>query len=257
MTILDAIVEHKRVEVQLRKQKYTLCDLQSFSHYERKTNQIVEGDRPGIIAEFKRKSPSKGDINPEADPALTATAYKKSGVAAMSVLTDRNFFGGSFKHLQSVREAEPELPVLRKDFMIDPYQLHEAKAYGADIILLIAAILDPQEIRDMAQEARTLNLQVLLEVHNRQELESWDPAIKLVGVNNRNLKDFSVDISRSMDLLPHFPKGVIPVSESGLSEPSQVKMLHKKGFRLFLMGENFMKQEHPGKACQEFIRELK
>ena len=257
MTILDTIVENKRVEVQKRKQKYVLGDVQDFPHYGRKTNIIHPAAGPGIIAEFKRKSPSQGDIHPTANPAQTATGYKKAGVAAMSVLTDRIFFGGSFKHLQAVREAEPELCVLRKDFMIDSYQLHEAKAYGADIILLIAAILDPVQIRDMAQEAAALKLLVLLDVHSRQELESWDPAIKLVGVNNRNLKDFTVDTNRSLELLPHFPEGVIPVSESGLSEPSQVKKLHERGFNLFLMGENFMKQEHPGLACQEFIRALK
>ena len=257
MTILDTIVANKRSEVHRRKSKYLRTDLEQFPLFNREINKLREPDGPGIIAEFKRKSPSKGSINASADPARVASGYRDAGAIAMSVLTDREFFGGSFKDLQAVRTAEPELPLLRKDFMIEPYQLYEAKAYGADIILLIAAILDKVQIRDLAQKAAGLGLQVLLEVHSAEELECWDPAIELVGVNNRNLKDFSVDTDRSLELLPYFPEGVIAVSESGLSDPAGVIRLHRAGFNLFLMGENFMKQHDPGKACRDFIRELR
>lgn len=253
MTILDSIVEHKRIEVLKRKGKYGLSDLEDFPHYQRSCNQLLPTEGPGIIAEFKRSSPSRGLINGTADPVGVARAYQKAGVRAMSVLTDRKFFGGSFRDLKAVREACPALPLLRKDFMVDPYQLHEAKAYGADIILLIAAILEPSQLAELAAGAASLGLQVLLEVHNEKELESWVPGIALVGVNNRDLRTFQVDTDRSLELLPHFPADVLKVSESGLSSVDEVRRLHREGFELFLMGENFMKGNDPGQACSDFI----
>lgn len=259
MNILDAIVENKRIEVLKRKQKRPLSDLESFPHYKRKCNpvKLPETGRPGIIAEFKRQSPSKGPLNLDAIPEDVAQAYQKAGVSVMSVLTDRKFFGGSFRDLIAVREACPALPLLRKDFMIDPYQLYEAKAYGADMILLIASILEKKELAELAEGAGELGLNVLLEVHDAYELEKYAPTIKFVGVNNRDLKTFRVDTQRSLDLIEKMPEGVVPVSESGLSSPEEVAKLSVAGYQLFLMGERFMKQADPGRACQDFIEKLR
>lgn len=259
MNILDTIVEQKRVEVLKRKQKRPLSNLGTFPFYRRKTNMISlpepEG-KPGIIAEFKRKSPSRGFIHMEADPVDVAAAYEASGVAAMSILTDRNFFGGSFMDLKRVRESSPQLVLLRKDFIIDPYQLHEASAYGADMVLLIAAILDRQEVEELALEAVSLGLNILLEVHNEEELEKYHMEIRYVGVNNRDLKTFKVDTGRSLELIGQMPSGVVPVSESGLSHPDEIRKLSAAGYRLFLMGETFMKERDPGVACRRLMERL-
>jgi indole-3-glycerol phosphate synthase len=259
MDILNAIVEHKKVEVLMRKQKRPLANLKSFPSYSRSCNELAypgPGEGPGIIAEFKRKSPSKGDINPHADPVEVAGAYRKAGAAAMSVLTDRKFFGGSFRDLLQVREAHPELVLLRKDFILDPYQLHEALAYGADMVLLIAANLEKNQVEDLALEAQSLGLQVLFEVHSEDELEKYHPAIRLVGVNNRNLKTFAVDTGLGLKLIGQMPEGVIPVSESGLSDPVEILRLHRAGYKLFLMGEAFMREADPGKACKNLMDQL-
>jgi len=259
MTILDTIVEHKRIEILQRKRKFNVSDLTGFPLFNAPIVRIRREafmDRPGIIAEFKRRSPSKGMINSEADPVSVAKAYFEAGVAAMSILTDRDFFGGSFRDLKAVRESNPDICLLRKDFIIDPYQLYEAKAYGASIILLIAAILSKEQIRDLAVLAGELNLQVLLEVHNPQELDKFADGIELVGVNNRDLRDFSVDINQSLELIGHFPDNVIPVSESGINDQNDIRKLNRKGFKLFLIGESFMKEKNPGRACKIFIRSL-
>jgi indole-3-glycerol phosphate synthase len=258
MNILDAIVEHKRVEILVRKQKRPLSSLPDFPHYRRKAHAIglpADGG-PGIIAEFKRKSPSKGFISRDADPLKVAAGYARAGASAMSILTDRNFFGGSLKDLSKVRDALPGLPLLRKDFIIDPYQVHEASAYGADVILLIAAILEKSEVADLSAEARTLGLRVLFEVHDPKELEKFDPAIDYVGVNNRDLKTFRVDTGRSLAMIGHMPEGVVAVSESGISRKEEIHILHRAGFRLFLVGEAFMKEEDPGRALVEFMNRI-
>jgi len=256
MNLLDGIVEQKRVEILKRKQKRPLSDLATFSYYRRVCNVIsLPGiaEKPGIIAEFKRKSPSRGPINMEADPVNVAAAYEAAGVAAMSILTDRNFFGGSFLDLKQVRDFSPGLVLLRKDFIIDPYQLHEASAYGADMILLIAAILDRREIEELALEATSLGLSILLEVHKEEELEKYHPEIKYVGVNNRDLKTFQVDRDRGLELIGKMPPGVVPVSESGLSSRHDISILSEAGYLLFLMGETFMKEKDPGLACRKLI----
>jgi indole-3-glycerol phosphate synthase len=260
MNILDAIVEHKKVEVLMRKQKRPLSNLKTFPHYTRECNEIATSlleEGPGIIAEFKRKSPSKGMIHPDADPVEVAGAYRSAGAAAVSILTDRNFFGGSFRDLQRVRETNPELVLLRKDFIIDAYQLHEARAYGADMVLLIAANLEHKQVEELALEARSLGLQVLFEVHAADELDKFHPAIRYVGVNNRNLKTFSVNTGLSLDLIGQMPEGVVPISESGLSNPMEILKLHQAGYKLFLMGEAFMKETEPGKAFRDFSDKLK
>lgn len=259
MNILDTIVERKRVEVLKGKQELPLSSLGSFESYRRVTNKIEvpeDVDKAGIIAEFKRKSPSRGLIHPGAEAAKVAMAYEQAGVAAMSVLTDREFFGGSLNDLSEVRKACPELVLLRKDFILDAYQLHEASAYGADMVLLIAAILESGEVEDLALEAVSLGLQVLFEVHHQRELEKYHPGISYVGVNNRDLKSFRVDTGRSLELIASIPPEAVPVSESGLSKPEEVRKLGHAGYRLFLMGENFMKAKEPGEACRQFIKQL-
>lgn len=260
MNILDAILEHKKVEVLMRKKKRPLSELQAYPYYSREKNVIAstfQEKGPGIIAEFKRKSPSKGPINPDADPVVVAGAYHKAGVAAVSILTDRNFFGGSFQDLQRVRESASNLVLLRKDFIIDSYQLHEALAYGADMVLLIAANLEQKQVEDLALEAKSLGLNVLFEVHSEGELEKYHPTIRYVGVNNRNLKTFNVDTGLSQKLIGQMPDGVVPVSESGLSSPLEILNLYRAGYKLFLMGEAFMKEPDPGQACAALIDQLK
>lgn len=259
MNILDTIVEHKKAEVLLRKREFPLASLASLDSYRRKTNVMTipgrEG-RAGIIAEFKRKSPSRGPIHMDADPVQVARAYETAGVSAMSILTDHNFFGGSLSDLKQVRQACPQLVLLRKDFIIDPYQLHEASAYGADMVLLIAAILDRREVEELAMEAASLGLSILFEVHQKDELDKYHPEIRYVGVNNRDLKTFTVDTARSLEMITEMPPNVIPVSESGLSRPEELLKLWNAGYRLFLMGENFMKEKDPGAACRSFIKQL-
>jgi indole-3-glycerol phosphate synthase len=259
MNILDTIVERKREEILERKQKQPLSGLGSMEFYRRITNGVrvpaPEG-RPGIIAEFKRMSPSRGPMHMEADPVVVATAYEKAGVSAMSILTDLSFFGGTLSDLHQVRRACPQLALLRKDFIIDPYQLHEASAHGADMVLLIAAVLDRKEVEELALEAASLGLQVLFEVHAGDELNKYHPAIRYVGVNNRNLKTLRVDTQTSLDLIADLPSEVVPVSESGLSQPEEVRSLWNAGYRLFLMGEHFMMEKDPGTACLNFINQV-
>ncbi|MEZ5069782.1 MAG: indole-3-glycerol phosphate synthase TrpC [Bacteroidales bacterium] len=255
--ILDDIVDHKRRDLPIKRRHVPLSALRDMPGYHRGTLSLgrrMGSGAPGIIAEFKRKSPSLGFIHEMADPVDVAGGYRQAGVQAMSVLTDRTYFGGDLADLVRVRAAFPDLPLLRKDFVIDPYDLHEARAHGADLVLLIAAILEQGQVADLAQEAAQLGLQVLFEVHGAGELAKYHPSIPLVGVNNRNLKDFSVDIQTSLRMASGLPDGVIAVSESGLSSRSDLEELAAVGFQYFLMGERFMKEADPGKACAEFLR---
>jgi indole-3-glycerol phosphate synthase len=186
-----------------------------------------------------------------------AEGYSRAGVAAMSILTDRDFFGGSFQDLRRVREAMGGMVLLRKDFILDPYQLHESCAYGADVILLIASLLEKGQVEELALEARSLGLSVLFEVHGIDELEKLHPSIGFVGVNNRDLKTFEVDTGVSLELIRHLPDQVVAVSESGISSAEEINRLYGSGYRMFLMGERFMKQPDPGEACRGFMKELK
>ena len=247
------------MEVLDSKRKHPLSSLHSAPFYRRRTNEILlspKAGKAGIIAEFKRRSPSRGDINLHADPVEVARAYAAAGVAAMSILTDPFFFGGSLNDLQRVRESMPDLVLLRKDFIIDPYQLHESSAYGADVVLLIASVLAPGEVEELALEAASLGLHVLFEVHEAAELEKHHPSIKYVGVNNRDLKTFQVDTARSLELIGQLPRGVVPVSESGLIDPGVIRTLFAAGYRLFLLGEAFMKENDPGIACKKILEQL-
>jgi indole-3-glycerol phosphate synthase len=215
---------------------------------------LLDDTRTGIITEFKRKSPSKGIINATADVVTVTSAYANYGASGLSVLTDEQFFGGSTNDL--VRARVNEIPILRKDFVIDEYQILEAKAMGADLILLIAACLTPAEVQSLAEFARSLQLEVLLELHAEEELEHICDATELVGINNRNLKTFVVDIERSLNMATRIPAGKIKIAESGINDPANIRLFKEHGFKGFLIGENFMKTPDPGKAFHDFITQL-
>lgn len=260
MNILDKIVLRKKEEVALAKQNVSVKQLESALHFERNPYSFKEfllaSDRTGIIAEFKRQSPSKGVINDKVTVTDVTTAYASAGASALSVLTDTDFFGGHQQDLLEAR-ASNNIPILRKDFMIDEYQIFEAKAWGADIILLIAAILTPKEIAALAGTAKGLGLNVLLEVHNQEELErSICKDLDAIGVNNRNLADFTVNIQTSFELADQIPAEFMKISESAISDTNTIKLLKQAGFNGFLIGENFMKTEDPGLAIREFVSEL-
>ena len=260
MTILDKIVERKKQEVAEAKAKVTLEELTQYPLFGRTCYSLKESvlnpTRTGIIAEYKRASPSKGVINGDAKVEEVVLGYQKAGASAVSVLTDNDFFKGDLQDLTKAREVL-NIPLLRKEFIVDTYQIAEAKAYGADIILLIAACLSPNQVKEFSQYAKTLGLNVLLEVHNQQELtENLFTTIDAIGVNNRNLKDFSVSLAHSYSLVNQIPDTYIKVSESGISQPSTIKDLKDKGFNSFLIGENFMKTSNPEQAIKEFIAQL-
>jgi len=260
MNILDRIVIRKKEEVALAKEMVSIAQLEQSKYFNRKPYALktflLDPSRTGIIAEFKRRSPSKGLINGSASVAAVTSGYAAAGASALSVLTDQDFFGGSPEDLALAREAN-EIPILRKDFIIDTYQIIEAKAMGADIILLIAAILTPEEIADFASKAKELGLSVLLEVHSLEELQrSISTNIDAIGVNNRNLADFTVNLQHSFDLVNEIPEGVMKISESAISDPSTIIELKKAGFNGFLIGENFMKTADPAAEMERFVSKL-
>jgi indole-3-glycerol phosphate synthase len=216
---------------------------------------VAEG-ASGIIAEFKRQSPSKGVINNSIPPEIVTRGYSEGGASGLSVLTEKKYFGGSAEDLKAARRANPHCPILRKDFIVDEYQIFESRMLKADVILLIAAVLDKQTISRFTFIAHMLGLEVLLELHEEKEIEKIDPGVDIIGINNRDLRDFSVNIDRSLDLFKKLPKDVLKISESGLSSPETILHLMHKGFKGFLMGENFMKAPNPGKAFKEFLLKL-
>ena len=260
MNILDKIVLRKREEVELSKTQVSIPELEAAAHFNRTPYSfktfLLDESRSGIIAEFKRKSPSKGIINNTSTVEEVTTAYAAAGASALSVLTDTDFFGGHRDDIIKAR-AVNTIPILRKDFVIDEYQLFEAKAMGADIVLLIAAILTPQEIINLTNRAKSLGLNVLLEVHNQAELQrSVCDGLDAIGVNNRNLGDFTVNIQTSFDLVDQIPADFMKISESAISDTDTIKRLKAVGYHGFLIGENFMKTTHPGQAMQRFVSEL-
>jgi indole-3-glycerol phosphate synthase len=260
MTILDKIVAKKQAEVAEAQLHIPVKQLEEevlFSRgcYSLKTF-ILDPVRTGIIAEFKRASPSKGLINGNALVSTVTQAYAAAGASALSVLTDTEFFGGRKADLVEARGVNG-VPILRKDFMISEYQILEAKALGADIILLIAAILTPAEVAKFAKLAKSLGMNVLLEVHNSEELErSITPDLDAIGVNNRNLADFSVSLDHSFLLAEKIPAGFLKISESGISDPETIGQLRAAGFNGFLIGENFMRTADPGAAMKTFVKKL-
>ncbi|WP_262732016.1 indole-3-glycerol phosphate synthase TrpC [Gaetbulibacter sp. NE] len=259
MNILDKIVFDKRKEVDLKKALISTQQLESSQLFNRATISLSEklkNSSSGIIAEHKRRSPSKSIINNGLNVQDVATGYENAGVCGMSVLTDGKYFGGSLDDL-IVARASCNLPLLRKEFIIDEYQIIEAKSYGADVILLIAAILTQEEIKQFSQLAKSLSLDVLLEVHNEDELQkSIMPSLDMIGVNNRNLKTFEVSLDTSKTLSTKIPDEFVKVSESGISDIQSIQTLKTYGYQGFLIGENFMKTNNPGVNAKAFIKSL-
>ncbi len=259
MNILETIIGQKKIEVAERKQQTPVAALEQTEWFLKTPLSLrkflLDRNKTGIIAEFKRKSPSKGWINADADPAVVTTAYTQHGASGLSVLTDEKFFGGSLDDLKKARLNS--IPILRKDFIIDTYQVVEAKAVGADVILLIAANLTPALVKTLAATAKNLELEVLLEIHNEEELEHICDEVDIVGVNNRNLKTFEVNIETSVYLGGLIPADKIKISESGISNVRTIKELKKYDYKGFLIGENFMKASDPASAFAAFAEQLK
>lgn len=259
MNILEKIALHKRQEVQVLKDQASWRVLERTPGFKRPTHSLkseLTSSKTGIITEFKRRSPSRPDINVKAQIEKIVPAYDAGGASGISILTDQHFFGGSNADLQKGRDLT-DLPLLRKDFILDEFQILETKAIGADVLLLIAAILNPKEIRTFTRIAKDLGLEVLLEVHTMEELhENLHPDIDLVGVNNRNLKTFEVDLENSLRISEEIPEEFPKIAESGLQEVAVVHRLRQQGFDGFLMGENFMKTKDPGAAAADFIQHL-
>ena len=258
--ILSEIIANKRFEIDLQKQAIPSEQLQEKLSDEVQPGysmkQALASSATGIIAEFKRRSPSKGWIYENACPEQVVPDYIAAGASALSILTDEKFFGGSLKDIRTARPLV-NIPILRKDFIIDEYQLFQAKIVGADAILLIAAALEADQCHALAAKAHELGLEVLLEIHTAEELPFINKEIDMVGINNRDLTSFETDINRSFEMIKKLPPQKLCISESGISDPKTVKELKAVGFRGFLMGENFMKHELPGCALSAFIKQLK
>ena len=259
MNILEEIIQFKRKEVSERKKLTSIEMLEKGEFFDRENISLKQAlskiDSSGIIAEFKRKSPSKGIINNSVEAKQVTSGYVKAGATALSVLTDEKFFGGINDDLIKARIAN-FCPILRKDFIVDEYQIIEAKSIGSDVILLIAACLSKTEIHKFTKFAKSLNLEVLLELHDEDELQKIIPEIDLIGINNRNLKNFKVDLEYSKKLAEKVSGNFIKITESGIDSPSTIKELKNYGFKGFLIGEHFMKSLKPELACEDFIKQL-
>jgi indole-3-glycerol phosphate synthase len=259
MNILETIIENKKQEVSSRKQEKPIAFLEQQDYFNRKIFSLkqflLDETKTGIIAEFKRRSPSKGIINSTAGVEEVTRAYTDNGASCLSVLTDSYFFGGSTEDL--VKARVNNIPILRKDFIIDEYQVTEAKAMGADVILLIAACLGPQDVKRLATFANGIGLEVLLELHEEKELEHICDETVCIGINNRNLKTFEVDIERSLRMAEKIPENKIKIAESGINNIETIGIFKHAGFRGFLIGENFMKAPDPTIAFADFVKQLK
>lgn len=260
MNILDKIIDHKRREVVEHKKQVSTKQLEQAEQFDlprkRFADELKRSDKIGIIAEYKRRSPSKGVINNLISPVDAARGYEAAGASALSILTDADFFSGSNLHLLAAAEAV-QIPILRKDFVIDEFQIVEARAFGASAILLIAAVLNAGNIRELAAFAHSLDLDVLLEVHEESEIPEDLTDIAAVGVNNRDLRDFSVSVERSFQIAEKLPAETIKVSESGLADARTILKLKQAGFSGFLIGETFMKTSDPAAACARLIEEVR
>lgn len=259
MTILDEIIAYKRKEVEERASTHPIKLLEQSLYFNSDCvslkKYILRDDKSGIIAEFKRKSPSKGNINVYADVEKVTIGYMQAGASALSVLTDNHFFGGKNSDLITARKFN-FCPILRKDFTISEYQIIEAKSIGADAILLIAAVLTKEEITRFSKLAFHLGMEVLLEIHTQQELDKYIPEISLVGINNRNLKTFEVDYENSIRLANQLPENTVKIAESGINNPKKIMDLKAHGFDGFLIGENFMKTAEPEITAKKFIEQI-
>lgn len=259
MNILETIVDRKKEEVAINKKTCSAEQLMVAPDFNRPVFSLkqflLDESKTGIIAEFKRRSPSKGVINDKADVVEVTNAYTINGASGLSVLTDENFFGGSADDVKKARVNN--IPVLRKDFIVDEYQVIEARAMGADVILLIAACLTPVRVQELAFFAKGLQLEVLLEIHTEDELQHICNEVDLVGVNNRDLKTFTVDINRAIELSKKIPADKIKIAESGIDDVETIRIFRNAGFKGFLIGEKFMKEQNPGNAFEQFVQKLK
>ncbi|MDC0230526.1 indole-3-glycerol phosphate synthase TrpC [Aureispira] len=259
-TILDKILDYKKKEIENNKSLYPVKLFEKSIYFETPVVSLCSflrrKDSIGIIAEFKRKSPSKGIINQYANVEEVSIGYMQAGASAISVLTDQHFFGGKNQDLTEARTFN-YAPILNKNFIIDEYQIIEAKSIGADVILLIAECLNKDQLRTLARVAKNLGMEVLLEIHSAEQLDKLCPEVDLVGVNNRNLKTFEVDIENSISIAKLLPKDTLKIAESGLSKPETVIELKKHGFDGFLIGEHFMKHGQPHTECAKFIQQIK
>jgi indole-3-glycerol phosphate synthase len=260
MTILDQIINNKRNEIAQSKAQVSINHLEKSYYFAKTINSLktslLNPASSGIIAEFKRKSPSKGIINDSLSPTFVTQGYVAAGAACLSVLTDQQFFGGTIQDFLQARKANASIPMLRKDFMVDEYQIVEAKSIGADVILLIAANLSPQQVYTLAKFTKHLGMETLLEIHDEQELNSsLNEYIDVVGVNNRNLKNFAEqNVNASIELASKIPATFIKISESCISQPETIIQLKQYGYKGFLIGETFMKTPNPGAQLQHFIK---
>jgi indole-3-glycerol phosphate synthase len=262
MTILDKIIAFKKKEIAKIKAEVPVKKLVESPNFSRQSlslkKSLLAVGSSGIIAEYKRQSPSKGIINDKATIAEVTNGYLEANVAAQSILTDTSFFGGTMADLMEARVINQQKPILRKDFIVDGFQIVEAKAIGADVILLIAACLTATELKNYGNLATDLGMEVLYEVHSQEDLDKINHLEnKIIGINNRNLKTFDVDLEHSIKLAGQIPDSCVKVSESGISDPRIITGLKEYGFQGFLIGENFMKEENPGAACQTFINQIK
>jgi indole-3-glycerol phosphate synthase len=259
MTILDRIIENKKRELKLLSSRTSLEDLEKSKLFNRETislsQSILDKDKTGIIAEFKRKSPSKGIINSLSKVEEVASGYFREGASGVSVLTDNQFFGGSNADLENTA-VKGLFPILRKDFIINEYQVIESKSIGADAILLIAATLGIKEIQSLSKLSRSLGMEILLEIHEQDELDKVNQYVNIVGVNNRNLKTFEVNTDISVTTAEKIPKGFLMISESGISSLEIINMLKGYGYKGFLIGEKFMCTPDPVKSFSEFVKDI-
>jgi len=259
MNILEKIVAHKKQEVANKKSLVPTKLLENSIYFKTPVvslkKYVQRKDKSGIIAEFKRRSPSKGDINAHAKVEQVSIGYMQAGASALSVLTDTHFFGGKNEDLMEARKYN-FCPILRKDFIIDEYQIIEARSIGADAILLIAECLTKEQVDHLSKFAKDLGLEILLEIHSERQIEKINSHIDLIGVNNRNLETFDVSIENSINLFEQLPKDVAKISESGIHTPAEIRKLRAAGFDGFLIGERFMKTANPAKACLEFIKKI-
>ncbi len=258
--ILNKIYARKKTEVEERKALYPVKLLEKSMYYPTDpvslSRYLEREDKVGIIAEFKTQSPSKGIINETAEAGKVTLGYMQGGASALSVLTDKYFFKGSFENLQKARK-ENYCPILQKDFILEPYQIIEAKSHGADAILLIAAMLTKESVKELSAFAASLGLEVLLEIHQKEEVDKISEHVNVVGINNRDLTTFAVDQNHSLALAEYLPEGILKIAESGIKTPWQANNLLSKGFDGLLIGETFMKTDDPAKTCREFILKIR
>ena len=259
MGILEKIVQSKKKSLDLRKRGFPQNYLEQSLLFSRPCYSLVDSVKNstnGIIAEFKRRSPSKGEINYCSEIVDTLTGYEKAGVSGISVLTDVSFFGGSVEDLTIARGCT-KIPILRKDFIFDPYQIIESKAFGSDLVLLIARILKPQEVKELTLVAHSIGLEVLLEIHDESEFHSHVfSEIDLIGINNRNLNSFRVDPALSISLSNKIPDRFTKIAESGIRSANEIRKLKSYGYDGFLIGEQFMKANNPAEIAHQLIQEL-